>query len=203
MWDAQQYLEFRPWEKCLRILLVIYAETVSLLKKTSTCFNNLQESYKTKINKRTTCRYPLLHKIHTTATKEKTWFLDRWISYKKVLCRPKKAYNRNNQLREKEMLPLTMNEGKKHKNQNLFTIYKQEFNDMFNKDENYHRVLDHCHYTEKHRGVTHKIRNSRHKTPEEFPVGFHNGSNHDSHFMIKKTSKSIQRTVRVLTGKHW
>lgn len=90
------------------------------------------------------------------------------------------------------MLPLTMNEGKKYKKQKLFTIYKQEFNDMFNKDENYHRVLDHCHDTEKHRGVTHKICNSRHKTPEEFPVDFHNGSNHDSHFMIKKLTKTFK-----------
>ena len=90
------------------------------------------------------------------------------------------------------MLPLTMNEGKKYKKQKIFTMYKQEFNDMLNKNENYHRVLDHCHYTEKHRGITHKICNSRQKTPEEIPVDFHNGFNHDSHFMIKKLAKNFK-----------
>ena len=71
-------------------------------------------------------------------------------------------------------------------------MYKQEFNDMFNKDENYHRVLDHCHYTGKHRGATHKICNSSYKTPEQITVDFHNASNHNFHFIIKKLTEEVK-----------
>lgn len=44
------------------------------------------------------------------------------------------------------MLPLIKNEEKKYEKQVLCQICKDKFNGMFNEDENYCRVCDHCHY---------------------------------------------------------
>ena len=53
----------------------------------------------------------------------------------------------------------------------------------------YHKVRDHCHYTEKYRGAPHNICNLRYKKPKEIPVVFHNGSKYDYHFIMKKLSE--------------
>ena len=60
---------------------------------------------------------------------------------------------------------------------------------MFNKDESYHRLLDHCPSTGKYREVAYKICNSRCKISEEIPVVIHNGSNYDYHFKIKELAE--------------
>ena len=41
---------------------------------------------------------------------------------------------------------------------------KQEFSDMFNKDENYPKIRDYIHYTGKLKGAVHSICNLRYKT---------------------------------------
>ena len=66
---------------------------------------------------------------------------------------------------KREMLPLIKNEEKKYKKQKFCQICKEKFNGMFNEDENYCRVCDHCHYSKKHRDATHSISNLRYKTP--------------------------------------
>ena len=60
-------------------------------------------------------------------------------------------------------------------------------NKPFYKDKrnNYIKVGDHCHYTEKYRGAAHKICNLMYNTPREIPVVFHNGSSYDYRFIIK------------------
>ena len=54
------------------------------------------------------------------------------------------------------------------------------------KDKKYYKVSDHCHYTETYRGATHSIRNLKCSAPKKIPVAFHNGSNYDYDFFIKK-----------------
>ena len=56
----------------------------------------------------------------------------------------------------------------------------------------YHKVRDHCHYTEKFRGPAHSICNLRYNIPKEIPVVFHNGSTYDYHFVIKQLAKEFK-----------
>ena len=80
---------------------------------------------------------------------------------------------------KKEMIPLTYEENKSYKKQKDCYICKKEFNadkDDKNAFKLYHKVKDHCHYTEKYRGTAHNICNLRYETPKENPVVFHNGS---------------------------
>ena len=52
-------LKFNHEQKSLRIPFVTYVDTESLLEKVSTCDNNPQESYTTKIYKHAVCSYSL------------------------------------------------------------------------------------------------------------------------------------------------
>ena len=48
----------------------------------------------------------------------------------------------------------------------------------------YHKVRDHCHYTEKFRRAAYSICNVKYKTPNKIPVVVHNRSTYDNHFII-------------------
>ena len=69
---------------------------------------------------------------------------------------------------------------------------------MFAKDKNYQKVKDHCHYTGKYRGAAHTINNERFNIPNEIPVVFHNGSNYDYHFIIKKSANEFKEQFECL-----
>ena len=67
---------------------------------------------------------------------------------------------------------------------------------QFSTDENdknafklYHKLIDHCHYTEKFREAAYSICNLRYKTPKQIPVVFHKGSTYDHHFIINQPAK--------------
>ena len=48
------------------------------------------------------------------------------------------------------------------------------------------KVRDHCHYTGKYRGPTHRNCNLRYRIPSNIPVVFHNLSSYDAHLFIKE-----------------
>ena len=93
---------------------------------------------------------------------------------------------------KKEMIPLTDEEHKSYEKQKVCYICKKEFGTDEN-DKNvfklYHKVKDHCHYTEKFRGAAHSICNLRYKKKKKIPIVFHNGSTYDYHFIIKQLAK--------------
>ena len=89
------------------------------------------------------------------------------------------------------MISLTKKEEKKHNKQKVCYICKKGFSSEYS-DKEYHKVKDHCHYSEKYRGAAHDICNLRYKTPKEIPVGFRNGSTYDYHFIIKELAKEFK-----------
>ena len=60
------------------------------------------------------------------------------------------------------------------------------------KTINYRKVRDHCHYTGKYRGAAHSICNLKFNVPLEISVTFHNGSNYDYHFIVKKLANEFE-----------
>ena len=91
---------------------------------------------------------------------------------------------------KKEMIPLTKEEKKIHREQKQ----KKRFN-TDDSNKKYSKVRDHCHYTGKYRGAAHDICNLRYKTPKEIPVIFHNGSTYDYHFIIKEVAEEFEGTI--------
>ena len=53
------------------------------------------------------------------------------------------------------------------------------------KTKNCCKVRDHSHYKEEHRGAAQNICNLKNSIPKAIPIAFHNGSNHDYHFIIR------------------
>ena len=78
------------------------------------------------------------------------------------------------------------------KQKNCYICKKGFSTDDDNDNKKYHKIRDHCHYTEKYRGAAHSVSTLRYKTPKEIPVTFHNGSTYDYHFIIKKLAKEFE-----------
>ena len=93
------------------------------------------------------------------------------------------------------MIPLTHIEIKFYEKQKVYYICEKKFCDDKNAKSNYdlyHKVIDHCHYTGKFRGVAHNISNLGYNIPKKVPVVFHNGSTYDYLFVIKKFEKECR-----------
>ena len=89
------------------------------------------------------------------------------------------------------MSPLTKEELKSYQDAKVCYICGKRFLKKFTNDKNYRKVRDHCHFIGKYRGEAHIICYLRFNVPNEIPVVFHNGSNYDHHFIIKKLAKEF------------
>ena len=63
---------------------------------------------------------------------------------------------------------------------------EKKFKHKYTNDKYYHKFKDHCHYTSKYRVAAHSICILKYSKPKAIPVVFHNGLNHDYHFIIKE-----------------
>ena len=72
------------------------------------------------------------------------------------------------------------------------------FKNKYTKDKIYRNVKDHCHYTGKYRSAAHSICNLKFSIPKEIHVLFHNGSNYDNLFTMKKLAKEFERESNFL-----
>ena len=70
--------------------------------------------------------------------------------------------------------------------QKICYTFKEKFQKKYLEDKKYCQVRDHCHYTEEYRGAAHSICNLKYCVSKKTPIVFHNGSNHDYHFIIKE-----------------
>ena len=92
---------------------------------------------------------------------------------------------------KKEMIPLTKEEKKIHREQKVCRICKKRScTDDGNKKS--FKVRDYCHYTGKYGGAAHDICNLRYKIPKKIPVVFHIGSTYDYNFIIKELAQAFE-----------
>ena len=61
------------------------------------------------------------------------------------------------------------------------------------EEKKYCKVKDHCHYTGKYRGAAHSKCSLKYSIPKKIPIDFHNGSNHDYHFVIKELAEEFEK----------
>ena len=66
------------------------------------------------------------------------------------------------------------------------------------KDKKYHKVRNHCHYTREYRDSVSSIYNLKYSAPKNIPIVFHNGSNCDYHFVIKKLAAEFKKQFTCL-----
>ena len=166
-----------------------------LLEKMNTCYNNLEESSTTEINKHTPSGYSLFTHCSSNKTKNKLDYY-RGEDCMKKFCKDLREHaTKIINYEKKKMIPLTIKEEIYHNKQKICYICKKEFD---TNDKKYYKVKDHCHCTGKYRGAAHNICNLRCKIPKEIPIVFHNGSTYDYHSIIKELVKEFERNFECL-----
>ena len=159
------------------------------------CYNNLEESSTTEINKHMSSGYSFFTHCSFDRTKNK---LDcyRGEDCMKKFCKDLREHaTKTINYEKKDMIPLTKKEEKNHNKQEGCYICKKEFN---TDDKKHYKVKDHCHYTGKYRGAAHNICNLRYRIPKEIPIVFHNGSTYNYHFLIKELVKEFDGNFECL-----
>ena len=142
--EGNKILKCNHGKKSMKVPFIIHADLESLLGKMSTCNDNPEKSSTTKINKHTPSGYSFFTHCSFDTTKNKfgcyrgmkNFCLDLGEHVKKIIDYEKK-----------EMIPLTKKEEKMHKKEKVCYIRKQKFSTDDN-NKKYHKVKDHCHYTE-------------------------------------------------------
>ena len=188
----------------MKVPFIIYADLESLLEKMNTCHNNTEKSSTTKINKHTSSGYSLFTQYSFDTTKSKLDYCRGKTCMKNFCLNLREHATKLINYENKEMIPLTKKEEKKHKKQKVCHICKKRFS-IDDKNNKYHEVRNHCHYTGKYRGAAHDICNLRYKIPKEIPVVFHNGSTYDYDFIIKELAEEFEGEFECLgenTEKH-
>ena len=181
-------IKYNHGEKSMKLPFLIYADLECLLEKMSTCQNNPNKSFTTKINKHTPSGYSIFTSCSFDESKNKINY-HRGDDCMEKFCKDlrERAMEIIN-YEKKRMASLTTEEKIHYDKQKICYICKKEFN---NNDKKQQKVKDHCHYTGKYRGAAHNICNLRYKVPKEIPVVFHNGSTYDYHFIIKELVKEF------------
>ena len=163
----------------MKARFIIYADLESLLEKNSTCHNNPEKSSTTKINKHTSSGYSLFTNFSFVLAKSK---LDcyRGNDCMERLCKDLKEHaTKIRNYEKKEMIPLSDEENKSYEKQKVCYICKKGFS-TDDDNKKFHKVRDHCHYTEKYSGAA-----------KEIPIVLHNGSKYDYQFIIKELAKDL------------
>ena len=77
-------------------------------------------------------------------------------------------------------------------------ICKEKFENKHLKDKKYRNVRDRCHYSGEYRGPGHSICNLKYSVPKKIPKAFHNRSNYDYHFIVKKLAEEFKKQFTCL-----
>ena len=88
---------------------------------------------------------------------------------------------------------LTNEQQKSYQNAKICYICKEKLKDKHAKNKKYCKVSNHCHYTGEYRGAAHSICNSKYSVVGRTPIGFHNGSKYDYHFIIKYLAEEFEK----------
>ena len=197
-------IKYNHGEKSIKMPFTTYADLECLLKKMSTCQNNLNKSSTTKIKKHTRSGYSLFTHRSFDESKNKLNYY-RGDDCMKQFCKDLREHSTKIiNYEKKKMIPLTTKEEIYHNRQKVCYICKKEFDNNDTTESSslerkkQQKVRDHCHYTGKYRGAAHNICNLRYKVPKEIPVVFHNGSTYDYHFIIKKLVKEFKGNFECL-----
>ena len=129
--EDNKIIKYNQEEKSIKSPFIIYADLECLFEKISTCYNNLEESSTTEINKHTPSGYSLFTHCSFDKTKNKLDYY-RGDNCMKKFCKEHTIKIINYE--KKDMIPLTKKEEKHHNKQKVCYICKKEF-DTDNSDK--------------------------------------------------------------------
>ena len=125
--EDNKILKHNHGEKSMKVRFIIYADLESLLEKMSTCHNNPKKSSKTKINKHIPSGYSLFTHCSFYTTKNKFDCYRGKNCMKNFCINLKEHATKIINYEKKDMIPLTKEEIKIHREQKVCYIYKTRF----------------------------------------------------------------------------
>ena len=105
--EANKIIKYNQGEKSIRSPFIIYADLDCLLEKISTCYNNLEESSTTEINKHTPSGYLLFAHCSFVKTKNKLDYYKGDNCMKKFCKDLREHATKIINYEKKNMIPLT------------------------------------------------------------------------------------------------
>ena len=139
---------------------IIYADIESLIRKINGYANNLGKSLTTKIGSHIPCEYSMSTIWGFDHLEDKHLYHGK--DFVKKFCDSLREHVKNIiDFENKKMLPLTKEELKSYQQSEVCYICRRKILEKFAKEKNDQKVRDHCHYTDKYRGVAHSICNLR------------------------------------------
>ena len=154
------------------------------------------QSSTTKIGEHITCEYSM-STIWAFDTIENKHTLYRGEDCMKKFCTSLTEHAKNIIDFEKKKM-LANEELKSHQDAKVCYIFGKRFQKKFFNDKNYRKIRDHCYYTNKYKGAACSICNLKFNVPNETHVVFHNGSNCDYQFIIKKLTNEFEGKLECL-----
>ena len=156
-------IKYNHGEKSMKVLFVIYADLECIREKMSTCMNNSNESYTTKINKHIPSGYSIFTCCSFDESKNKLNYY-RGNDCMKKFCKDLRIHaTKIINYEKKKNISLTPEEKINYCDQKVCYLCKKEFDTI---DKKNYIVRDHCHYTGKYRGAAHNVCNLRYKIPK-------------------------------------
>ena len=126
--EDNKIIKSNQGEKSIRSPFIIYADLGCLVEKISTCYNNLEESSTTEINKHTPSGYSLFTDCSFDKTTNKLDY-NRGKDCMKTFCKDLREHaTKIINYKKKDMISLTKKEEKHHNKQKVCYICKKEFN---------------------------------------------------------------------------
>ena len=93
---------------------------------------------------------------------------------------------------------LTKEQQEPCENAKICYICKEKFEHKYLKDKKYRKVRDHCYCTGEYRSAALSTCNLKCSVSKKIPIVFHNGSNYDYHFIIKKIAEEFKKQFTCL-----
>ena len=171
------FVEFHDGQNQFKVPFVMYADFEAILKPTKETNFELNKPYTKEIS------------TFTYGKVENPLKLYRGEDRVEVFCNyiENEAKRLSHMFPEKPMKPFTREQWRESNQASECYICFKGFEELNSK------VRDHCHYTGKYRGPSHRICNLRYKIPSHIPIVFHNISGYDAHLFIRELGKKFDK----------
>ena len=123
--EDNKIIKYNQGEKSIKSPFIIYADLESLLEKISTCYNNLEESSTTEINKHTPSGYSLFTHCSFDKTKNKLYYYKGDDLMEKFCKDFREHTTKIINYEKKDMIPSTKKEERHHRKQKFVTYAKK------------------------------------------------------------------------------
>ena len=146
--EDTEILEFNQYQKCDKAPFIIYADLECIIEKTDGCKNNPENSSTTKVSEHIPSGFSM-STISSFRSIENKHDVYRGKDCMKKFCESLREHTMKIiNFKKKEITLLKKEQHKSYQTAKICYICQEKFENEYVKDKKYHKVRDHCHYTE-------------------------------------------------------